>query len=172
MSAEEVAERIFVEERGLHKVNIRWDECAEVKILYSYFPLVGGIDIMMTDYLKDAPDEVFEDIFGRIAKKVLDHKGCNDCGAPTVKYILTPRFWNAHHDAFFKRSGVDLKSHAELIDNILIMRGNVDRVYRSAVFETVIYPRDVVVTKLDAALKAQETTELRMKMKEEAMKEE
>lgn len=103
---------------GYDQVDARFEALDEFKIKWMRGP--GWIDLTISDYLADAPDEVLEDLFGQVFGRISG----DDAPYPESvrQWLTSPDFAAVHRPAYLARHrrilGTTKGEHRDLMDSV------------------------------------------------------
>ena len=116
------------------------------------------IELDISDYLEDAPEEVVLSVVRTILQKIANQE--SDYEPMAVEYLRTLHS-TPHRQTFLDRAGISEDAitistigRRKVQDDVLVLQADVSRIYRSVIFKVLVIPRDAdreeVLKALDA----------------------
>lgn len=127
----------------------------KVKWMRSY----KWIELDISDYLEDAPEEVVLSVVRTILQKIANQE--SDYEPVAVKYLRTLHS-TPHRQTFLDRAGISNPiaisafGLRKVQDDVLVLQADVSRIYRSLIFKVLVIPRDADMKEVLEALDAVE----------------
>lgn len=105
------------------EASARFDAFKDVKI--KWWRTNSTIELIVTDYMKDAPEQVIRSLISVILDRIYkDPKTDNGYPDEVKNYFMAPEFKTAHINTFFDRAGLTGKIN-RVVDGVTIVESNV-----------------------------------------------
>lgn len=118
------------------------------------------IELDISDYLEDAPEEVVLSIARTILQKIANQE--SEYEPMAVEYLRTLHL-SPHRQTFLRRAGISEDAmtistfgRRKVQDDTLVLQADVSRIYRSCIFKVLVIPRDADTKEVLKALDAVE----------------